>query len=90
MLSLTCDFIVIQHQGPIGTANLYSPEAQLLTSPLIVSFLNGIVSLFENGLTRYSRWYIVNLVIRGDAQAARKHAMLNAIAFNFLDSDPLL
>ena len=48
-------FIAIQYQGPIGNADLYSPEAQLLTSPLIVSFLNGIVSLFENGLTRYSR-----------------------------------
>ena len=41
--------------GPIGEANLYAPEAQLLTSPLIVGYLNGMVSLVDSGLTGTSK-----------------------------------
>merc|ERR1719498_370888 len=38
--------------GPVGANSLVSPEAQLLNSPLIVGYLNGIMSLVDNGLTR--------------------------------------
>ena len=44
--------IVSLCEGAIGAANLYSPEAQLSTSPLIVGYLNGVVSLVDRGLTR--------------------------------------
>ena len=39
-------------EGPVGAANLYSPEAQLSTSPLIIGYLNGVMSLVDRGLTR--------------------------------------
>ena len=39
-------------QGPVGAAGLYSPEAQIANSPLIIGYLNGIVSLVDRGLTR--------------------------------------
>ena len=39
-------------KGPIGAANLYAPEAQLLNSPLIIGYLNGMSSLVDLGLTR--------------------------------------
>ena len=37
--------------GVINDAQLVAPEAELLTSPLIMGFLNGISSLAEYGLT---------------------------------------
>lgn len=37
--------------GPITEAGLVSPEAQLGTPPLIVGYMNGIVSLIDSGLT---------------------------------------
>jgi hypothetical protein len=33
--------------GPIGVAGLVSPETQILTAPNIMSYLNGVKSLFE-------------------------------------------
>eukprot|EP01125_Pyxidicula_operculata_P014519 TRINITY_DN483_c0_g6_i1.p1 TRINITY_DN483_c0_g6~~TRINITY_DN483_c0_g6_i1.p1 ORF type:complete len:1985 (+),score=368.79 TRINITY_DN483_c0_g6_i1:207-6161(+) len=37
--------------GPISDHGLVSPEAQLGVSPLMVGFMNGMVSLIDNGLT---------------------------------------
>mmetsp|Transcript_1494 Transcript_1494/g.3130 ORF Transcript_1494/g.3130 Transcript_1494/m.3130 type:complete len:1117 (-) Transcript_1494:133-3483(-) len=38
-------------QGKIKSASLVSPEAQVMTGPKIINFLNGIISLVELGLT---------------------------------------
>jgi cullin-associated NEDD8-dissociated protein 1 len=40
-----------QSAGPIADAALVSPEGQLSTTPLMVSYLNGISSLIDHGLT---------------------------------------
>ncbi len=37
--------------GPIAEAGMISPEAELLTAPFIVGFLNAAHSLIESGLT---------------------------------------
>ena len=37
--------------GPVGALQLYSPEAEIATTPQVVAFLNGMQSLFFNGLT---------------------------------------
>lgn len=39
-----------QPSGPISEAELLSPEAQLLTAPYIVNFVNGVISLIKWGL----------------------------------------
>ena len=36
--------------GPLADANLYAPEAMLLTAPFIVNWLNTATSLIRNGL----------------------------------------
>jgi cullin-associated NEDD8-dissociated protein 1 len=38
-------------KGPIKDALLYSPEAQILVTPQIISYLNGIFSLVDVGLS---------------------------------------
>ena len=43
--------------GPITNAGLVSPEAQIGTAPSIVSFLNGLTSLVDNGLTSCERGF---------------------------------
>ena len=40
-----------QPAGPVERAALVSPEAQLLVTPQIVGFLNGVLSLADYGLT---------------------------------------
>uniref|UniRef100_A0A7S1BVX8 Uncharacterized protein n=1 Tax=Corethron hystrix TaxID=216773 RepID=A0A7S1BVX8_9STRA len=36
--------------GPLSLASLTGPEAQILTTPTIISFLNGMISLIDIGL----------------------------------------
>eukprot|EP01125_Pyxidicula_operculata_P014512 TRINITY_DN483_c0_g1_i1.p1 TRINITY_DN483_c0_g1~~TRINITY_DN483_c0_g1_i1.p1 ORF type:complete len:1976 (+),score=486.97 TRINITY_DN483_c0_g1_i1:20-5947(+) len=43
--------------GPISNYGLVSPEAQLGVSPLMVGFMNGMVSLIDNGLTSCSNGF---------------------------------
>lgn len=40
-----------QPSGAVELAGLYSPESQLLVTPLLLSFLNGMSSLVQYGLT---------------------------------------
>ena len=40
--------------GPIGDADLLAPEAQLITGPNNIGYLNGMISLVENGLTNHN------------------------------------
>ena len=40
-----------QSVGPVINANLFSPEATLMTTPNIIGFLNGMSSLIRFGLT---------------------------------------
>ena len=40
-----------QPPGPVSAVGLVSPEAQLATTPMIVSFLNGMVTLVRDGLS---------------------------------------
>ena len=51
-LSVMLPYIDCFCQGPVGAAGLYSPEAQIANSPLIIGYLNGMVSLVDRGLTR--------------------------------------
>eukprot|EP01052_Picozoa_sp_SAG31_P027285 SAG31_NODE_2540_length_5538_cov_7.680859_4_plen_734_part_01 len=37
--------------GPIDKAGLVSPEAEIATAPLLIGFLNGMISLIDYGLT---------------------------------------
>ena len=37
--------------GPLGEQQLVAPEAELLTSPRLLNFVNGITSLIDFGLT---------------------------------------
>ena len=49
------NFYLVEYMppGPIGAASLHAPEAQLLTAPLVVGYLNGMVSLVDHGLLQY-------------------------------------
>ena len=40
-----------QPPGPVSAAGLVSPEAQLATTPMTISFLNGMVALVRDGLS---------------------------------------
>eukprot|EP01043_Picozoa_sp_COSAG02_P012116 COSAG02_NODE_461_length_21848_cov_235.681043_5_plen_1116_part_00 len=37
--------------GPAAKSQLYAPEAQIMTTPFLIGYMNGIASLVENGLT---------------------------------------
>eukprot|EP01046_Picozoa_sp_COSAG06_P003587 COSAG06_NODE_142_length_22286_cov_5.328751_4_plen_1124_part_00 len=37
--------------GPAAKAQLYAPEAGILTTPFVIGYMNGIASLVDNGLT---------------------------------------
>ena len=45
-----CDFRYAP-DGALLEAGLVAPEAQLATTPFVVSFLNGVSSLVDYGLT---------------------------------------
>jgi uncharacterized protein (DUF1501 family) len=40
-----------QPPGPIATANLVSPQVQIATTPNLIGFLNGAMSLVDDGLS---------------------------------------
>lgn len=40
-----------QPAGPISQAGLVGPQAQILTTPNLIGFMNGVNSLIDNGLT---------------------------------------
>ena len=40
-----------QPAGPVARANLVAPEAGLATAPYLIGFLNGMLSLIDNGLS---------------------------------------
>ena len=40
-----------QPSGSLKDSNMYSPEAELSTSPYLVNFLNGMTGLIDQGLT---------------------------------------
>ena len=37
--------------GPVGKALLYAPEAQILTTPFVIGYMNGIAELVDGGLS---------------------------------------
>eukprot|EP01050_Picozoa_sp_SAG11_P010132 SAG11_NODE_999_length_6236_cov_3.256477_4_plen_1097_part_01 len=37
--------------GPASKASLYAPEAEILSTPFVIGYMNGIASLVDNGLT---------------------------------------
>ncbi|KAI2490759.1 Protein of unknown function (DUF1501) [Fragilaria crotonensis] len=58
-------FFLPEHKapGPVGLASLVAPEAQVITGPRTIDFLNGVFSLIKYGLTpclegfgRYQWW----------------------------------
>ena len=53
--SVVCDmWVCVFRYAPDGAlleAGLVAPEAQLATTPFVVSFLNGVTSLVDYGLT---------------------------------------
>jgi hypothetical protein len=53
-----------QPAGPIADAGLVSPEAELATTPLVKSFLNGMLSLVRWGLTNCHRGFGTSQMFR--------------------------
>ena len=47
--------------GPVARASLYAPEAELLTTPYVIGYMNGIASLADNGLTGCDGGFGVNM-----------------------------
>ena len=37
--------------GPVSRASLHAPEAEILSTPFVIGYMNGVASLVENGLT---------------------------------------
>jgi uncharacterized protein (DUF1800 family) len=37
--------------GPASKASLYAPEAEILSAPFVIGYMNGVASLVDNGLT---------------------------------------
>jgi len=51
--------------GPIGEANLYSPEAFLANAPVYMSFLNGLNGLVDTGLTNRDQGFGTESIVHG-------------------------
>lgn len=43
--------------GPASTAMLFAPEAEILSTPFLIGYLNGVASLVDNGLTGCDRGF---------------------------------
>ena len=43
--------------GPASKASLYAPEAEILTTPFVIGYMNGMASLVDNGLSSCDRGF---------------------------------